>query len=120
MAKGRQGFLLEGWKFAIYLAIPITASVYFNNPDNQRKAADYWQYIRYPANPSTGWKEQIELMRSQKEQREAYRQQLQQLNGSTTTTDVESGSDRDGHTNDDSSESGWRLLRWIGLGPKES
>ncbi len=120
MAKGKQGFFLEGWKFAVYLAIPITASMYYNNPENQRKAADYWQYIRYPANPATGWKEQIELMQSQKEQRESYRQQLQQLNGSTTSTDVETGSDRDIHPSDDSAESGWRWLRWIGLGPKES
>jgi Pet100 len=80
MAKGRPGFALEAWKFGVYLLVPITASIYFNSPENQKKAADYWQYVKYPPNPSTGWKEQIELISTQKEQREAYRRQLQQLN----------------------------------------
>jgi Pet100 len=83
MAKGRPGFMLEAWKFGVYLLVPITASIYFNSPENQKKAADYWQYVKYPPNPSTGWKEQIELVGSQQEQREAYRRQLQQLNAVT-------------------------------------
>jgi hypothetical protein len=122
MAKGRQGFLLEGWKFAIYLLVPITASIYYNNPENQKKSADYWQYVKYPANPSTGWKEQIELMKSQQQQREVYRQQLQQLNDSTTmqsSPDVEDDL-HDNHGNDNSNANRWRWLRWIGLGPKAS
>lgn len=80
MAKGRQGFMLEGWKFGVYLLIPIAASVYYNNTENQKKAADYWQYVKYPANPTTGYKESMEAIASQQKQRELYRQQLQQLN----------------------------------------
>lgn len=43
MAKGRQGFMLEFWKFGVYLMIPVGASVYFNDPTRQKKNADYWQ-----------------------------------------------------------------------------
>jgi Pet100 len=117
MAKGRQGFLLEGWKFAIYLLIPITESMYYNNPENQKKSADYWQYVKYPANPSTGWKEQIELMQSQQKQREVYRQQLQHLNDSSTSKAVTACAEND---MEDLKGNSWRWLRWIGLGPKES
>ena len=42
MAKGRQGLYLEAWKFSVYLAVPILASVYYSDPDNQRYWADYW------------------------------------------------------------------------------
>ena len=119
MAKGRQGFLLEGWKFGIYLLVPITASIYYNNPENQKKSADYWQYVKYPANPSTGWKEQIELMQSQQKQREVYRQQLQQLNDSTTTSPAAVQSNEQDNS-DDSNENRGRWLRWIGLGRKAS
>lgn len=121
MAKGRQGFLLEGWKFGIYLLVPITASIYYNNPENQKKSADYWQYVKYPPNPSTGWKEQIELLQSQQKQREIYRQQLQELNESSmskpSTAGSELGEDND---TDDAQGNRWRWLRWIGLGPKTS
>jgi Pet100 len=116
MAKGRQGFLLEGWKFAIYLLVPITASIYYNNPENQKKSADYWQYIKYPANPSTGWKEQIDLMQSQQKQREVYRQQLQQLNDISSQSSVDSCETDD--DDDETKNNHWRWLRWIGLGPK--
>jgi hypothetical protein len=91
--------------------------MYYNNPENQRKAADYWQYVKYPANPSTGWKEQIELMQSQQKQREVYRQQLQKLNDSSTSIAAAGGPDND-DMNDDSIRSRWGWLRWIGLGPK--
>ena len=121
MAKGRQGFLLEGWKFAIYLGIPITASIYYNNPEHQKMSADYWQYVKYPANPSTGWKEQIELMQSQQKQREAYRQQLQQLNESTVAPMTSTANhERHNPESDESDENRWRWLRWIGLGRKAS
>ena len=120
MVKGRQGFLLEGWKFAIYLLVPITASIYYNNPENQKKSADYWQYVKYPANPSTGWKEQIELMQSQQKQREEYRQQLQLLNDSSTSKATTVGGDIDENDMDNSNGNRWRWLRWVGLGPKAS
>lgn len=131
MVKGRQGLFLEGWKFVVYLAVPITASIYFSNPENQKKSADYWQYVKYPPNPSTGWKEQIELLQSQSKQREIYRQQLQQLNSdnnnknndNNATTTVKSTVDTDAIVTDDvhnenNTNIGWRWLRWIGLGPK--
>jgi hypothetical protein len=123
MVKGRQGFLLEGWKFAIYLLVPITASIYYNNPENQKKSADYWQYIKYPANPSTGWKEQIDLMQSQQKQREVYRQQLQQLNdiGTQSSNDIVNDDDEgDGDDGTNSNKKRWRWLRWFGFGQTQS
>jgi Pet100 len=117
MAKGRQGFLLEGWKFGIYLLIPISASIYYNSPQRQKESADYWHYIQYPANPSTGWKEQIELMQSQKAQREVYRQQLQQLQNTNTTNDPDESTNSEQNSKTKTTTS-WGWLRYIGLGPK--
>ena len=62
MAKGTTGFYLEGWKFSVYLAVPLFASWYFGDPQRQREAANYWQFVKYPANPNTGLKEQIEAI----------------------------------------------------------
>jgi hypothetical protein len=42
MVKGQKGLYLEAWKFAVYLAVPIVASVYYSDPDAQRYWADYW------------------------------------------------------------------------------
>jgi len=47
MAKGRQGFLLEFYKFGVYLMIPICASIYFNDPERQKRNAEYWQVTFY-------------------------------------------------------------------------
>lgn len=80
MAKGRSGMYLESAKFALYLLIPIAASVHYNNIANQKRAADYWQFVRYPANPTTGWRESIAQAAAQQEQRQIYRQQLLLLN----------------------------------------
>jgi Pet100 len=110
MAKGRQGFWLEGGKFAVYLLIPIAASVYYNSPENQKKAADYYQYIKYPSNPATGWKQVIEQAASQQEQRNAYRQQLQQLNNNSSKQSED--------TPDDSYSTNIGWWRWIGWGNK--
>jgi Pet100 len=79
MAKGRQGFMLEGWKFAVYITIPLVASWYFNDPERQKQNAEYWKYVQYPANPATGLKEQIKLRQEQRAQHDAYSAQLQQL-----------------------------------------
>uniref|UniRef100_A0A7S3P8D0 Uncharacterized protein n=1 Tax=Amphora coffeiformis TaxID=265554 RepID=A0A7S3P8D0_9STRA len=79
MAKGKAGLWLEGWKFSIYLALPLFASVYYNDPKRQQAAIDYWKYVQYPANPNTDMRKQIAEMQKQKEQREAYRQQMQEL-----------------------------------------
>ena len=117
MAKGKQGFQLEAWKFGIYIAIPIAASWWFSDPIRQKEAADYYQYVKYPANPNTNMKEQIEKLKIQQEQHQAYREQLRELNKQANRTtqaamEVSRGADNEG------SSRGW--LRWIGLGKKES
>lgn len=80
MAKGKQGFYLEGWKFAVYLGVPILASWYYSDPQRQKESADYWQYVKYPANPNVNMKEQIEALAAQQKQREVYREQMKELN----------------------------------------
>jgi len=114
MAKGRQGFWLEGWKFGLYLMVPICASFYFDNPVNQRKAQDYWKFVQYPANPNTGMKESIEEAAKLQKQREAYRQQLQLLQEANAPKAVVVEKDESGTT----SGKGW--LRWIGLGRRKA
>lgn len=79
MAKGRTGLWIEAWKFSVYLALPILASAYYNDPARQKASIDYWKYIQYPANPNTDMRKQIEELKKQKEQRQAYRQQMQEL-----------------------------------------
>jgi hypothetical protein len=83
MVKGKSGLYLEAWKFGVYISIPIIASVYYSNPDNQRYWADYWQFIKYPENPNTNVKEKIQELidekEGQREQRMAYQEQLRQL-----------------------------------------
>lgn len=83
MVLGRQGLRLEAWKFGVYLIVPIVASVVFNNPERQRYWADYFQFLKYPANPNTNLKEQFEDYQQQfqkeKEQRQAYLEQMRAL-----------------------------------------
>jgi Pet100 len=83
MAKGRQGLYLEAWKFSVYISLPIIASVYYADPERQKKMADYWQFISYPENPNTNVRQKIqELAKENEEQRErrlAYQRQLQEL-----------------------------------------
>ena len=84
--------------------------------------ADYYQYIKYPENPNTGVKEQIEeLIRQRKlqeEQNAAYREQLQTL---------QQAADRSKKFETDLKQEGtkteglswWRRLGWwVGLGAK--
>lgn len=66
MVKGKPGLYLEAWKFGVYISIPIIASVYYSNPDNQRYWADYWQFIKYPENPNTNVKEKIQELIDEK------------------------------------------------------
>jgi FtsZ-binding cell division protein ZapB len=83
MVKGRAGLQLEAWKFSIYIGIPIVASMVFNSPTIQAYAADYFQFLKYPANPNTNLKEEFESFRQEFEktqkQREEYRAQIQKL-----------------------------------------
>ena len=79
MAKGKTGLWIEGWKFSIYLALPLFASWYYNDPNRQQASIDYWKYVQYPANPNTDMRKQIAEMQKQKEQRAAYQQQMKEL-----------------------------------------
>ena len=83
MVHGRQGYYLEAWKFSLYVALPIVASVHYSNPETNKYWADYWQYIKYPENPNTNVKEKIQKLidekESNREQLRAYQQQLQRL-----------------------------------------
>ena len=111
MAKGRVGVWLEGWKFGVYLLIPIYASYYFDNPDNQRKAQDYWKFVQYPPNPNTGLKASIEESAKLHKQREVYQQQLKLLEQSAKKTPMEE------HQSEQPQQqpSRWRFLRqWFG------
>jgi hypothetical protein len=83
MVKGRAGLQLEAWKFGIYLGIPIVASMGFNSPTVQAWAADYFQFLKYPANPNTNLKGDFEAFQQEYEktqkQREEYRAQVRKL-----------------------------------------
>jgi hypothetical protein len=120
MVKGKPGLYLEAWKFGVYISIPIIASVYYSNPDNQRYWADYWQFIKYPENPNTNVKEKIQELidekEGQREQRMAYQQQLHQL---------EQAANRSAKFQEEpetkASPSFWkRAGRWVGLSKQES
>jgi hypothetical protein len=113
MAKGRPGMFLEGWKFAVYMAIPLGASWYFNDPARQRDSADYWQYMKYPANPNTNMKEQIEELRQKQTQRTVYQEQMRELQKQAQRSREAADSD-----DDDQEKRGW--LRWIGLGKSQN
>mmetsp|Transcript_14315 Transcript_14315/g.15940 ORF Transcript_14315/g.15940 Transcript_14315/m.15940 type:complete len:118 (-) Transcript_14315:137-490(-) len=83
MVLGKSGMRLEGLKFSVYIMIPVVSSIFFNDPENQRYWADYFQYLKYPASPNTNLKEEFEeLTRKrelQKHQRKEYLDQLKQL-----------------------------------------
>lgn len=79
MAKGRTGLAIEGWKFSVYLALPLLASWYWNDPNRQKAAVDYWKFVQYPPNPNTDMRKQLEELKRLKEQRAVYRQQMQEL-----------------------------------------
>jgi hypothetical protein len=114
MAKGRPGMYLEGWKFGVYLLIPIVASVYYSDPKRQKISADYWQYCKYPANPNVGMKQQIEDLAKQQKQRDVYREQMKQLSQSAARAEQQVPE----QSEEKASGRGW--LGWIGLGGKAS
>jgi hypothetical protein len=93
MVHGRQGMRLEAWKFGVYLIIPISASLTFNDPQIQEWAADYFQFLKYPANPNTNLKGEFEelLQKKQveKEQRRLYAEQVQKLHDSAQASRLE-------------------------------
>jgi hypothetical protein len=83
MALGKTGMRIEAWKFAVYLTIPIVASIYFNNPEKQKYWADYFQFLKYPSSPNTNLKRQfedlVEQQEKQKQQRNEYAEQMRKL-----------------------------------------
>lgn len=109
---------LEAQKFAVYLSIPIMASLAFNEPTVQQWAADYFQFMKYPSNPKTNLMKEFEqLQRERKEEieeerrmqekrikgREEYLAQMKLLNSSR-------GGNATGSSNPDSTSntrSGW-------------
>jgi hypothetical protein len=114
MVHGKRGLYLEAWKFGVYLSMPIVASVYYSNPETQRYWADYWQYIKYPENPNTNVKEQIQQLVQQKElqreQRLAYQEQLLRLqNAAERASNMQPE-----ESHNESSPPWWRRAgRWI-------
>jgi hypothetical protein len=83
MVHGRQGLRLEAWKFAVYLSLPIAASLTFNEPRVQRFCADYFQFLKYPSNPNTNLREEFEELAKkrqlEREQRKAYTDELKKM-----------------------------------------
>mmetsp|Transcript_9313 Transcript_9313/g.13222 ORF Transcript_9313/g.13222 Transcript_9313/m.13222 type:complete len:115 (+) Transcript_9313:89-433(+) len=106
MVHGRQGLKLELGKFGVYLAIPILASVAFNEPKIQRVCADYFQFLKYPANPNTRLKEEFEELVQkrdlEKKQRQEYAEQIQKLQESAKRSRIEA----DGQVNSETRK-GW-------------
>ena len=120
MAKGRQGFYLEAWKFAVYVSIPVVASAYFSDPKTIKQQAEYWKFIEYPENPNTNVRQKIQKLikekEEQREQRDAYRQQLQELQRAaarSSSLNSYSDEDEDPSGRDGERKSWWR--RWFGL-----
>lgn len=83
MVLGKQGMRLEAWKFGIYLFVPIVASITFNEPKVQKVCADYFQFLKYPANPNTNLKGEFEELvkkrEFEREQRKQYAEQMRKL-----------------------------------------
>jgi hypothetical protein len=68
MVLGKAGMRLEAQKFLVYLMIPITASMAFNEPTIRTWAADYFQLMKYPSNPKTNLKDEYEELKKQRDE----------------------------------------------------
>jgi hypothetical protein len=68
MVLGKAGMRLEAQKFIVYLMIPITASMAFNEPTIRTWAADYFQLMKYPSNPKTNLKDEYEGLKKQRDE----------------------------------------------------
>jgi len=67
MVLGRAGMRLEAQKFGVYLLIPITASLAFNEPSVQRWSADYFQFMKYPSKPKTNLKDEYDALKKERD-----------------------------------------------------
>jgi len=101
---------LEAFKFGVYLIIPISASLTFNDPRVQQWAADYFQFLKYPANPNTNLKGEFEELlkkrQEEKEQRRLYSEQVQKLHDSAKASRLELAAR-------DAAEEERRNLKWF-------
>lgn len=83
MVHGKAGLRLEAWKFGVYLSLPIAASFVFNEPKVQRFCADYFQFLKYPANPNVNLREEFEELAKKRkienEQRQKYMDELKKI-----------------------------------------
>uniref|UniRef100_A0A6S9A6Z6 Uncharacterized protein n=1 Tax=Ditylum brightwellii TaxID=49249 RepID=A0A6S9A6Z6_9STRA len=83
MVLGKQGLRFEGYKFALYIMVPVAASISFNDPEVRKKAVDYFQFLKYPANPNTNLVKEYEELREnemkKREQLKAYREEVKKL-----------------------------------------
>lgn len=108
MVHGKAGLRLEGQKFLLYLVVPISASLAFNDPRIQRFCADYFQFMKYPANPNTNLKKEFEELlekkRKEEEQRKLYRDQVLKLQESAQRRRRE-------ETENENSKRGW--FQWL-------
>ena len=76
MVLGRAGMKLEAQKFALYLLIPMTASIVYNEPSVQQWSADYFQFEEWRKQREEDAKEE----ERRKKGREEYLMQLKKLN----------------------------------------
>ena len=83
MVLGRKGMRLEAYKFGLYISVPILASITFNEPEVQKWCADYFQFLKFPANPNTNLREEFEQLAKQreleKEKRAKYAEEVQRM-----------------------------------------
>uniref|UniRef100_A0A7S0FPU0 Uncharacterized protein n=1 Tax=Minutocellus polymorphus TaxID=265543 RepID=A0A7S0FPU0_9STRA len=83
MVLGRKGLRMEAYKFGLYISVPILASIIFNEPEVQRRCADYFQFLKYPASPNTNLREEFEELAKQraleKEQRAKYAEEVKKM-----------------------------------------
>jgi Pet100 len=107
---GRGSFSMEAWKFVVYLAVPIAASVYFSNPGRMQKTAEYWKFVEYPANPNVGIKEDIIAAQKQwQDHHEAHRQSMVELHERNKKPTSSSSKQQD-DAEESSSPGFWRRL----------
>mmetsp|Transcript_14300 Transcript_14300/g.18042 ORF Transcript_14300/g.18042 Transcript_14300/m.18042 type:complete len:119 (+) Transcript_14300:97-453(+) len=99
MARGRNGFQIEAFKFTLYVGIPVVAAAVFNDPETVRWFVDHYKFVEYPATDNTREKlkkqleEQIQERKEFELQRKEYAKQLAKLESLTTSTVNEDGND---------------------------
>ena len=110
---------LEAWKFGVYILVPIAASAWYNNPDIQKRSADYFQFMKYPPSPNTNLREEFESLVKKREvergQRSEYAAQMKKLQeaaqNSRAQEDAGSAAEKKAQR-----RAGW--FRWLPLGQR--